>query len=303
MRLLCLLVAVLSTTILCAQIEPETRSTYDLRGPVKNLEEVVYSAREKFGEPVKEKKDRKWEYRFNKDGYNTARILQQYEAKSKFAVINRYNKENMVVEFSEEDDDAFIQGKIKYHDNGDFKEMDLLDKKGRLSSRHKFKTERSTDSTAGVEMETKDITQTIYDAEGSLAGRKEIFYFLGGILSIERHYDSKNNEVYTENRAQDKITSYQRVNGRDTSKCSFTYNDKMQLTGKTYTRGRGKPDTYNYEYNSNGDLKKEKNSYGTVTEYSYTYDAQKNWITMIKKEISSGGDVKYEITERTITYY
>ena len=60
MRILCLLFAVLSITPLFAQIEPETRSTYDLRGEVKSLEEVVYNAREKFGEPVKEKKDRKW---------------------------------------------------------------------------------------------------------------------------------------------------------------------------------------------------------------------------------------------------
>lgn len=303
MRLLCLLIAALSTTTLFAQTEPETRSTYDLRGEVKKLEEVVYDAREKFGEPVKEKKDRKWEYRFNKDGYNTARILQQYEAKSKFAVINRYDNENKVIEFTEEDDDAFVQGKIKYYDNGDMKEIDLLDKKGKLTGRHKFETEHYNDTTGDLQFSNKHVTQTIYDAEGDFAGRIKIDYLLNGILTTERHYDPKNNEVYTENRSLDKITNYRRINGRDTSSCSFTYNNKMQLTGKTYTRGRSKPDTYNYEYNSNGDLKKETNSYGTVTEYSYTYDVQKNWITMIKKETSSGGEVKYEITERTITYY
>jgi hypothetical protein len=66
--------------------------------------------------------------------------------------------------------------------------------------------------------------------------------------------------------------------------------------------GKSKPTVTTLQYNQQGDVIKESNSYGNVKVFTYTYDAQNNWITRIEKE-TSYDKTTFEITEREIKYY
>ncbi len=300
MKLLGLFAAVLiSASAIAQDNKPVDRGTYNLKGNVKTVTEIVYNAKEKFGDPVKEKKDSKTAYTFNKAGLRSETHMESYTGKWEFTITNKYDNNNRIIEEKEVNEGEVQQAKIKYDAEGRMQEIDVLDKKGRLTAKHKFEYLKEINFSSYDGMFDK---RYVYNGEGELTERR---LFSKGVEIIENSKgERKSTEIYDFDNKDNvvKIKRYRGKNEKDSTVITYSYNSAKQKTGYSYKEGKSKPTYTDYEYDKYGNVSKEKDSYGTVELYTYTYDAQNNWITRLKKK-TSYGETTFEITEREIKYY
>lgn len=290
-------ILITSITTLAQEKKPDVVDL-NLKGNVKAITEVTYDAKEKFGDPVKEKKTEKIYYEFNKAGYRVEFSSTNYKYNWKLASITKYDNNNNIIEERSEDDGEVLVSKIKYDANGEPQETNVYDKKGKLLAKEKITPAPPADTSLVLDFNSIFSTKNIYNGEGELE-RKILF---NEFMSMEENKKTgKSKTEYLEFDDRSNLTK-KKIYDNDSAITTYKYNARNQKIQMSYKLNKLKPTITNYEYDTYGNVIKETDSYGREKIFTYTYDKQNNWTNRLLRE-TSYGDVTYEITEREIKYY
>lgn len=282
--------------------DPIDRSSLKLQGPVKSLTEVTYTAEDKFGEIVKTKKRVSATYDFNRAGQITKAVYEKDG--DRITAVYKFHKNGKLAEIAE---NAGEYGKTVtlFNESGLLTELNEYDEKGKLERKRKNK----------YNGKNLIVESSLYNGDGSLHSKETFGYDKSDRLSIEKHFDDKDNQNVTKLLAyhnnglpglEDVITAYH-DGAVSLSKTYFHYNAKNQLVEKenifTIDEPEQKSQTFlKMEYDSKGNMIKETKDEKNYTTNSYTYDSHDNWTKEVNARHTSTSDL-YLVTERSIRYY
>ena len=152
----------------------------NLNGKVKSVKETMYSAVEKFGEPVKDEFITQYVYYFNKDGFikETDVFNESDELKERWK--RKYDDDGNLIESNMYNSDGELEEKRKgKYDDGNIIEAYIYDKYGEL--KEKWKHEYDNDG--------NKIESSIYDKDGELKERWKYKYYDDGNQTESNNYN------------------------------------------------------------------------------------------------------------------
>jgi hypothetical protein len=290
----------LPACMLHAQTKTNDLLPENLKEYVKSVTTIKFGAAEKFGDVTKgEKKGRDYEA-YNKSGFRTEFLMKDGDDATELTVKYTYDGNNNLVELDRNDEGEIEIEKMKFNSKGTVEVADTYNKKGNLTGRSKFIYNNS-----GLL-----ITMNEYDGNGKLISTVENKYNANNELVSSLTYDEPRKLLYSGYYKYDmRGNVIEDIWGSRNSKGvmnertkTFRFNSKKQKTEQTHSSGGSKPKRTTYEYDSNGNLLIEKDSYDSQYTYQYTYDKQNNWTKSIRSYLSFGSK-SFVITEREIKYY
>lgn len=246
-----------------------------LKGKVNSMSLYSYTAIEKFGDVVKDERQKYNVIHFNLSGmmlesalYNPDNTLDNkityvYDEKNNRIEVNRTNA----------DDNLLFKMKNKFDENGNQVESNIYNPDGSLAYRIKEKFDTNNHL-----IETR-----MFEPDGKLYG-------------YDIHTtDSLGNILETNNFSNDGVINNKIIN---------KYNKKGLLIEKNVFNHNVLQEKTTYKYNENDNISEEIliNKYENTTivkTYKYTYDYNKNWITYTEYE----NGIPKSIVEREIIYY
>lgn len=298
-----LAIAIFSALVVNAQAKQNALSTLNIRGNVKSTDEVTFNAEKKFGDLVKGKKVSREFKTFNKSGFRTEHLTEDYTKGKKSKRKYNYDRNNNMEEEELNDNGKIEITKKIFNDRGDIIEGNTYDNKGKLTGKTKCKYNND-----GL-----NILTDVYDGEGKLNYATESKYNKERQLVSSVSRDDAKKIKYTQtyeyddagNLVEDKF-GYRTDNGSMVEVTrSYIFNEKNQIEEEIYTSTgyKSPPQVTNYEYDTKGNLTSYEKEGKYTFSYEYTYDSQNNWIKEIRTYKADDSEtLSFAITEREIKY-